>query len=75
LSDCRRDVPYLARLAVEIAVQLDGKVRSRITLPADAGRRSKLPHSRTRECGSSWRAGRRRRWVIVVPGKLVSIVL
>jgi leucyl-tRNA synthetase len=61
--------------SVEIAVQVDGKVRSRITLPADAARpaieAAALADARVQQI----LAGRTPTKVIVVPGKLVSIVL
>jgi len=56
-----------------VPVQIDGKVRSRITLPADADRAAisaALADTRVRELLAS-RAPKK---VIVVPGRLVNIV-
>ena len=59
---------------IEIPVQINGKVRSRITLPADADRAaieaSALSDPRVQEL----LAGRPPKKLVVVPGRLVSIV-
>ena len=59
---------------VDLVVQLDGKVRSRITLPADASapaiEAAALADSRVRQL----LGGRAPKKVIVVPGRLVNIV-
>jgi leucyl-tRNA synthetase len=59
---------------IEMPVQIDGKVRSRIILPADADRAAietaALTDSRVQEL----LAGRAPKKVVVVPGRLVSIV-
>ena len=59
----------------EIVVQLDGKIRSRITLPADAQalaiEAAALADARVQQ----FLAGRTPRKVIVVPGKLVNLVV
>jgi leucyl-tRNA synthetase len=55
-------------------VQIDGKVRSRLTLPADADRAAiesaALADPRVKEL----LAGRPPRRIVVVPGRLVNIV-
>jgi leucyl-tRNA synthetase len=60
---------------VDIVVQLDGKMRSRITLPADAQapviEAAALADARVQQL----LAGRTPRKVIVVPGKLVNLVV
>jgi leucyl-tRNA synthetase len=60
---------------VDIVVQLDGKMRSRITLPADAQapviEAAALADARVQQ----FLAGRTPRKVIVVPGKLVNLVV
>jgi len=60
---------------VEIVVQLDGKMRSRITLPADAQalaiEAAALADARVQQL----LAGRTPRKIIVVPGKLVNLVV
>ena len=59
---------------IEVPVQIDGKVRSRITLPADADRpaleAAALADPRVQEL----LAGQAPKKVVVVPGRLVSIV-
>jgi len=59
---------------IEIPVQIDGKVRSRVTLPADADRAAiesaALADPRVKEL----LAGRTPKKVVVVPGRLVNIV-
>jgi leucyl-tRNA synthetase len=59
---------------IEVPVQIDGKVRSRLTLPADADRAAiesaALADPRVKEL----LAGRPPRKVVVVPGRLVNIV-
>ncbi len=68
------DEAALVRDTVELAVQVAGKVRARITVPADAGeeevRRAALSHDRIAEILGG--AGPRR--VVVVPGRLVNII-
>jgi len=60
---------------VDVIVQLNGKMRSRITLPADAQaaaiEAAALAEPRVRQL----LAGRSPRKVIVVPGKLVNLVV
>jgi leucyl-tRNA synthetase len=59
---------------IEIPVQVMGKVRSRVTVPAGAGedlvREAALADPRVRECLE----GKAIKKVIVVPGKMVNIV-
>jgi len=66
----------LARDAeVEVVVQVNGKVRDRLTLPADAdeeaARAAVFASSRVQE----WLGGKEPRRVIYVPGRLVNIVV
>ncbi|MBM4142310.1 MAG: leucine--tRNA ligase [Lentisphaerae bacterium] len=67
------DHAALSRDEVEIVVQVNGKVRGRVTLPADAGRaaveRAALDVPGVRK----HLEGRTVRKVVVVPGRLVSI--
>jgi leucyl-tRNA synthetase len=60
---------------ITVVVQINGRVRSRLTVPAsttqDDLREAALRHERTRE----WIAGKTIRKVIVVPQKLVNIVV
>src|SRR5262249_32936013 len=59
---------------IEVPVQIDGKVRSRLTLPGDADgagiEAAALADPRVKEL----LAGRAPKKVVVVPGRLVSIV-
>ncbi len=58
-----------------IVVQINGKLRSRITIPADAGReemeQAALQDERVRE----FLSGREIKKIVTVPGKLINIVL
>jgi leucyl-tRNA synthetase len=60
---------------ITVVVQINGRVRSRLTVPAfatqDELREAALRHERTQE----WIAGKTIRKVIVVPQKLVNIVV
>jgi leucyl-tRNA synthetase len=60
---------------ITVVVQINGRVRSRLTVPAstteEALREAALHHERTQE----WIAGKSIRKVIVVPQKLVNIVV
>ncbi|MCC6381121.1 MAG: leucine--tRNA ligase [Dehalococcoidia bacterium] len=60
---------------VEIVVQVNGKVRDRLVLPADVGeaeaREAALASERVRE----WLDGREPRRVVYIPGRLVNVVM
>jgi leucyl-tRNA synthetase len=60
---------------VEIAVQIGGKVRSRIVVDADADAASVEQTALCDAKVKGWIAGRAVRKVVVVPGRLVNIVL
>jgi leucyl-tRNA synthetase len=68
------DERYLAEDTVEYPIQVNGKVRSRVVVPADAGqdavRDAALAESRIAEL----LAGSEPRKVIVVPGRMVNVV-
>ena len=68
------DPALLIESEIEIALQVNGKVRDRLTVPREAGReaveRLALESPRVRE----FLAGLTVRKVIVVPGKLVNVV-
>ena len=56
------DPQYLVEDSVEFPVQVNGKVRGKITVPADAPpTRSRPPRWPTRRCWPSWPAPRRGR--------------
>jgi leucyl-tRNA synthetase len=69
------DPGALRRDTIEIAIQVNGKVRSRIEVPADlpedAVREAVLADPRVRE----WVAGKPVRRVIVVPGRLANVIV
>ncbi|NIQ58503.1 MAG: class I tRNA ligase family protein [Gammaproteobacteria bacterium] len=68
------DPAALERKTLELVVQVNGKVRDRIQVPADAGeaavREQALARDRVRELVG----GAEVRKVVVVPGKLVNVV-
>ena len=59
---------------IEVPVQIDGKVRRRITLPADADRAAGEPAALADTCVRELLTGRAPKKVIVVPLRLVNIV-
>ena len=66
---------FLVEDEVEIALQVNGKVRDRITVPIDgepgrSWRRSRRANERVRE----FTAGKTIRKVVVIPKKLVNVV-
>ena len=68
------DENYLAEDTVEYPVQVNGKVRGRITVAADADRAAMEAAALADEKVSDFLAGATPKKVIVVPGKLVNIV-
>ena len=75
------DVPWpdhdpaaLARETVEIAVQVNGKLRSRLVVPADAERDDVIRRALADERVSKELAGREPRKTVFVPGRLVNLV-
>ncbi len=60
---------------VEIAVQINGKVRGRITVPADAGEEQIVEAARADERIAAALAGRDIRRTIVVPRRLVNLIV
>ncbi len=68
------DKDFLVEDECEIAVQILGKVRSRITVPADADNQALESAALSDEKIASLIEGKTVRKVIVVPGKLVNIV-
>ncbi|MFZ2240247.1 MAG: leucine--tRNA ligase, partial [Gordonia amarae] len=65
---------YLSEDTVEYPVQVNGKVRGRITVPADASREVLSEAALADEKVIDFLAGATPKKVIVVPGKLVNIV-
>ena len=68
------DERYLVDDTVEYPIQVNGKVRSRITVPADAGQDEIRAAALADEKIVAALAGAEPRKVIVVPGRLVNVV-
>ena len=69
------DESLLAEETVEIPVQVNGKVRGTVTIPADADRDSMEQAARASERIQAALGGAEIRKVVVVPGKLVNFVV
>jgi leucyl-tRNA synthetase len=69
------DERYLVDETVEYPIQVNGKVRSRIRVPADAGQDEVRAAALAEEKIAAQLDGGAPRKVIVVPGKLVNVVL
>ncbi len=68
------DEKALATDSIELVVQVNGKVRGRVQVPAEADRDTIEQAARTNENVARFIEGKTVRKVIVVPGKLVNIV-
>ncbi|HYE57900.1 MAG TPA: leucine--tRNA ligase, partial [Rhodothermales bacterium] len=66
---------YLVRDSVEIAVQVNGKLRGTITVPAEAGKDAILAAARAQENVARYLEGATVRKEVVVPGRLVNFVV
>ncbi|MDJ0110264.1 class I tRNA ligase family protein, partial [Rhodococcus erythropolis] len=66
---------WLVEDTVEYPIQVNGKVRSRISVPADADRKAVEEIALADEKIVALLEGKAPRKVIVVPGKMVNIVL
>ena len=69
------DESALARAEILIVVQVNGKLRSRVTVAAAAGREEVEQAALSDDKIAKFIAGKAIRKVVVVPGKLVNIVL
>ncbi|MEU3621529.1 leucine--tRNA ligase [Amycolatopsis coloradensis] len=69
------DEKYLVEDTVEYPIQVNGKVRARVTVPADAGKDAVQAAALTDEKVAALVGDGTPRKVIVVPGRLVNIVL
>jgi leucyl-tRNA synthetase len=69
------DEQYLVAETIEYPIQINGKVRSRVTVPADATPEQVEAAALTDEKVAAALAGRAPRKVIVVPGRLVNVVI
>ncbi len=69
------DAALAAEETVEIPVQINGKVRDKLQVPANADPAALESAARTSPRVAEWLAGKPIRRVIVVPGKLVNILV
>lgn len=69
------DETALVRDSLEIVVQVNGKVRARMEVPADADKDTLEAAALAQENAQRFMEGKTVRKVIVVPGKLVNIVI
>jgi len=69
------DERYLTDDMVEYPVQVNGKVRGRISVPADAGADALEAAARADEKVAAFLAGATPKKVIIVPGRLVNLVV
>ncbi len=69
------DEAYLARDTITIAVQVNGKLRGQIELPADATKEEIVAQSQAEPRVAQHLEGNTPKKIIVVPGKLVSFVV
>jgi leucyl-tRNA synthetase len=60
---------------LELVVQINGKVRDKLTVPRDATHAAVEAAALASPKAQEWTAGKTIRKVIVVPGKLVNIVV
>jgi leucyl-tRNA synthetase len=68
------DAAALARDEVTVVVQVDGKVRSRLTVDVDAPESEVERRALADERVKPWLAARRVARVVVIPNRLVNIV-
>ncbi len=69
------DEAALERDSIELVVQINGKVRGSVTVPADADRAAIEAATLAGETVRKYGEGRTAKKVIVVPGRLVNVVL
>ena len=67
------DAAAMARDTIDIALQVNGKVRGHITVSAGATKEEIEQEARTNETVLRWLEGKTVRKVVVVPGRLVNI--
>ena len=66
---------HLERETIEIAIQITGRVRSRIHVPADIDEETLKQTALNDEKIKSWIKGKNIRNIIIVPKRLVNIVI
>ena len=69
------DESALVSATIELPVQINGKVRARVTVPADAPEETVLAVALGDERVQAQVAGRPLRKRVVVPGRMVSLVV
>jgi leucyl-tRNA synthetase len=69
------DEQWLVDATVQVAVQVNGKVRSQVNVPADADAAALEAAARADEKVAGWLDGATVRRVVAVPGRLVNFVL
>lgn len=69
------DEAALVRDSIEIAVQVNGKIRSRIEIPANLGREEMEKLVKDLPQYTEWLGGKVAIKTIAIPGKLVNIVV
>jgi len=69
------DERWLVEDTVQVAVQVNGKVRAQVTVPADADAAALEEAARTDEKVAAQLTGKTVRRVIAVPGRLVNFVV
>ena len=67
------DKSCLVEDTVEVVVQINGKLRARLTVAKDADRATL--ENEARQVAASWLAGKEELKVIVVPNRLVNFVV
>ena len=68
------DTSALVRETVELVIQVKGKVRGSINVPANAEKETLEQLALASDIAQKWLEGNSPRRVIVVPGKLVNLV-
>ena len=61
--------------SVEVAVQVNGKLRGRVEIPADAGQEDMVEAARSDPAVAPHLEGREVRKTVAVPGRLVNFVV
>jgi leucyl-tRNA synthetase len=68
------DPAALVRDSIELVIQIKGKVRGNLEVPADADKATLEKLALESEVAARWLEGKAPSRVIVVPGKLVNLV-
>jgi len=69
------DPQYLVEDLITVVVQVNGKVREQLSVPADIGQDEIIAQALASEKVQSWTEGKTVVKTIYVPGKLVSVVV